>query len=100
MASKNIPHETTATGSKPADGLPTGSQAYSVDLLPDARRNGVRGVVRGLTRFTATSTPIEPAPGRRKPITDGALVEIETAGRPLEVWERHRLLDFAAEHLP
>jgi hypothetical protein len=99
MGSKTAHPGTRSPASAPRDGLPSGSQGHPVDLLPEARRNGIRGIVRGLSRFTARVTPIEAAPGRRKPITDGALIEVETEGRPLDVWERQRLLDFAAENL-
>ena len=51
------------------------------NVLPLARRNGVRRIVSGLDTFYA----------RR--IANG--IEVLTAGRDLDAWERHELLDFA-----
>ena len=82
-----------------ADGLPTASQGYPVELLALARANGVRPIVRGLTRLTATVDPVEAKPGRRKVLEPGYLIEIETEGRPLDHAEKSILLAFAAEHL-
>jgi hypothetical protein len=92
-------HPETRSPTPTAGGLPGASQGRPVDLLAAGRRDGVRGVVRGLSRFTATVTPIDPTPGRRKPITDGAVIEVQIEGRSLGYGERSRLLDFAAEHM-
>jgi hypothetical protein len=85
----------TADANKTADGHLRGSDSGWVSLLDSARSNGHKRYVRGLSTFAARLTPLDPTPGRRRPLGPGYIVEIETAGREIDYDEVGELLAFA-----
>lgn len=70
-----------------------------MNLLPLARANGHKGVVRGLTAFVGHTEPIAAGRSRRRLVAPGRRIIIDTAGRELSYAEGARLLQFAADHI-
>jgi hypothetical protein len=87
----------TATAVKTADGDSGASEGY-LNILPIAKANGAKGWIKRLRRFDARSTPIEPAPSRRRYLTKGSIVEVVVSDGD-DVRDPGELIDYAREAL-